>query len=189
MLNKFRITDLQTLLGAFGCSKSGRKFELLQRATDLLMDTSIEFPGFSHQAYLDKIIMIYYLVHNTNMMQNQQPRICQPQQMAQDKFSQAGGLLVNNNTQSNSYQHFYSDNVVSPVLIQPLLEIPSLQAISSENNNSFNIFSQYLANLTFKKLQFYEVQSVILKPSLLIGQGRCSLLNKGKKIVFDKYLS
>lgn len=194
MLKKFRSTDLQTLLGTFGCSKSGRKFELLQRATDLLMDTSIKFPGFCHQAYLDKIIMINYSLHNMN---NQQPRmsqqyIQQPITGTQAGLSQArlDSSLVNNNTENSSYQHFGFDNVVSTrPTNQPLLEIPSLSTTSSGNNNSFIISAQYLANIKFKKLQFYEVQSVVLKPSVLIDEEIIySLQKKGNKIVFVIFL-
>ncbi|XP_060872489.1 E3 SUMO-protein ligase PIAS2-like [Metopolophium dirhodum] len=56
MLASFRTNDLQTLLGAFGRNKSGRKSDLKDRALELLRTRPT---GFNHAAYVSKIYEIY----------------------------------------------------------------------------------------------------------------------------------
>jgi len=56
MLASFRTNDLQTLLGAFGRNKAGRKSELKERALELLRTRPT---GFNYAAYLSKIYEIY----------------------------------------------------------------------------------------------------------------------------------
>ncbi|CAI6364397.1 unnamed protein product [Macrosiphum euphorbiae] len=56
MLASFRTNDLQTLLGAFGRNKAGRKSELKDRALELLRNRPT---GFNHAAYVAKIYEIY----------------------------------------------------------------------------------------------------------------------------------
>ncbi|XP_060873266.1 LOW QUALITY PROTEIN: E3 SUMO-protein ligase PIAS3-like [Metopolophium dirhodum] len=58
MLSKFRIKDLQTLLGAFGQNTLGRKPELKDQALELLRTRST---GFNQTAYVAKISELYYL--------------------------------------------------------------------------------------------------------------------------------
>ncbi|XP_008187750.1 E3 SUMO-protein ligase PIAS2-like [Acyrthosiphon pisum] len=69
MLAVFRTTDLQTLLGAFGQNKTGRKSDLKDRALELLRTRPI---GFNHAAYGPKIYEIYCsitdLPHNDDRM-------------------------------------------------------------------------------------------------------------------------
>jgi len=56
MLASFRTNDLQTLLGAFGRNKAGRKSELKDRALELLRTRPT---GFNYPAYVAKIYEIY----------------------------------------------------------------------------------------------------------------------------------
>jgi len=70
MLASFRTTDLQTLLGAFGQNKGGRKSDLKDRALELLRTRP---PGLNYTAYVTKIYDIYRstktdLPHNNDIM-------------------------------------------------------------------------------------------------------------------------
>jgi len=58
MLAKFRINDLQTLLGAFGQNNSGRTHELKDLALELLITRPT---GINQAAYVSKISELYYL--------------------------------------------------------------------------------------------------------------------------------
>ncbi|CAI6362464.1 unnamed protein product [Macrosiphum euphorbiae] len=70
MLDSFRTTDLQTLLGAFSQNKGGRKSDLKDRALELLRTRP---PGLNYTAYVTKIYDIYRsmktdLPHNNDIM-------------------------------------------------------------------------------------------------------------------------
>lgn len=93
MLSSFRTNDLQTLLGAFGRNKAGRKSELKDRAVELLRSRPT---GFSYSAYVAKIVEIYRSMqpdgsHDVmrNMMHSQQRQMMnmalqpQPQRLYQ----------------------------------------------------------------------------------------------------------
>lgn len=56
MISSFRSNELQSLLGAFGRNRAGRKSELKDRAIELLRTKPV---GFNFQAYLNKIIELY----------------------------------------------------------------------------------------------------------------------------------
>lgn len=61
------------------------------------------------------------------------------------------------------------------------------EATTSKNNTTFIPSAQFLANIQFQNLPFYEVHTVIMKPTALIDQERYSLqvIPKGKNTICD----
>lgn len=217
MLASFRTNDLQTLLGAFGRNKAGRKSELKDRAVDLLRNRP---PGFNSQAYITKIIEIYRSMQNDvpnndvlrTLMQNQQRQMISlqtqqrmyppPQYAPQSMHLTRAGLpqvmpqmsrgMYNNNMAPNNPNIQYS---YQPTIPRNMSQVPSTQQlnmISSDAPMSYNmnvvggVNNSYVQppapplsmnNIKFKKLPFYEVLDEIIKPTILMGQERCTLPN------------
>jgi len=53
------------------------------------------------------------------------------------------------------------------------------------STNTFSPSTQSLANISLKKLPFYEVVAEVIKPTILVGQERCTLQNvpRGRSII------
>lgn len=214
MLASFRTNDLQTLLGAFGRNKAGRKSELKDRAVDLLRNRP---PGFNSQAYVTKIIDIYRSMQNDvpnndvlrTLMQNQTRQMISlqsqrmyppPQYNPQSMHLTRAGLpqvmpqmsrgMYSNNMGPNNANIQYS---YQPTMPRNMSQVPSqqLNMMSSESPMSYNmnvggVNSAYtqpsapplsMNNIKFKRLPFYEVMDEIIKPTILMGQERCTLPN------------
>ncbi|XP_060857943.1 E3 SUMO-protein ligase PIAS2-like [Metopolophium dirhodum] len=232
MLDSFQTNHLKILLGAFGRSIAGRKFELKYRVLELLRSKS---PGFNRAEFISKIHEIFRsmvivmpknnAIMKQGLLQTQQRQMTGQIQAPQQRMYQPAPLypqqpmnmtrgespqvmpqiqrgiycnpvrantIANNNIQytSGSYQpsgprSITSSNLSSSQQMNVVSQDPlgyDMRGMTV-GNNSYTPSPETVAQIKFKKLPFYEVIDVVLKPTFLAGTNKCSFQNvpKGMK--------
>ncbi|KAE9522001.1 hypothetical protein AGLY_017606 [Aphis glycines] len=200
ILSVFRIYDLKTLLGAFGQSRSGRKFELRDRAIKLLRTRPA---NINYSAYIAKIHEIYRFLQsgmsNYNIMmrssliqnrQQQPQRMYQPPLFPQPSMHMARVVLPQVMPQRQGINYIRCiavgpskircivSNQLHPnqqmsIVAQNALEVGT----TASRNNSYTPSIEAVAQIKYKKLPFYEVIDEVIKPTLLTGTDTCTLPN------------
>lgn len=168
MVSYFRTSDLKTLLQSFNCDPVGEKNVLKNRVLNVLRTNP---PGLNIVAFKAKISEIYENARSVFLSQHengpaaayQQRQIMHlPSQYVQQPIRTRAqlpraqrGMYGNTRMQNRQTNHLSITNFHTP--------------------SSIKTSTPSLINVTLKKLPFFPVVGVVLKPSIMSGHDRCTL--------------
>ncbi|KAE9524003.1 hypothetical protein AGLY_015650 [Aphis glycines] len=142
---------------------------------------------------------LQYPQQSTHMVQAELPQVIPTMQrgMYGNHISNSipANNMVKNNTQyiaADNYQPSRTSTTVSYQLPpKTQISIVAQDALglgtSASGNNSCTPSIETVAQIKFKKLPFYEVIDEVIKPTLLTGTGRCTLLNVSRDMKEAKF--
>ncbi|XP_065672767.1 E3 SUMO-protein ligase PIAS2 isoform X3 [Hydra vulgaris] len=172
MLMSFRIAELQTLLGACGRSRSGRKHELLGRAISLLKSSSVapnrdkvraRILELYHQRYPPGGVELPEIaLGNPGSLQTYpaQPYMQYPREEDDDSSNYI-------NRSSNSYKDLSHKTKYSSVFHHPH-NSQQLQPTSYTSATSLHSPVPIHPDVRFIQLPFYDIIDVLIKPTSLV---------------------
>ncbi|XP_047139774.1 E3 SUMO-protein ligase PIAS2 isoform X2 [Hydra vulgaris] len=172
MLMSFRIAELQTLLGACGRSRSGRKHELLGRAISLLKSSSVapnrdkvraRILELYHQRYPPGGVELPEIaLGNPSSLQTYpaQPYMQYPREEDDDSSN-----FINRS--SNSYKDLSHKTKYSSVFHHPH-NSQQLQPTSYTSATSLHSPVPIHPDVRFIPLPFYDIIDVLIKPTSLV---------------------
>lgn len=189
MIDSFRYSELYLLLRTFNRDRSGRKYDLKNRALSLLNNKPADL---DYPAYLNKISEIYHsILQKMQAAQDSRTILCrQPQQtlprsipISQTSSPQIRHQIQRGIHRTDQANHLSRSNqrvVGHYIIYQPLLLL--MNPVVMTRTNTYIASNQSVITIRIKKSPFHEIIADIIKPTILSNQNRCSTPNSPEGI-------
>lgn len=177
LLRGFRLTDLQALFVYVNKNKAGRKTELLERACDLVDNTTGEVKSRVSEKIQELSNAMYRSIssapsvnpYSANYRTNQNSVAATPTYHPNTSTSSINVTDNNQSTQSSSTtRQPSSDKVTSMPPLNPYPSYPSTPYYSTQNSH---LMYPTCPDVKLQSLPFYNIEGVLLKPSSLQPKG------------------